>query len=42
VIIDDYESCFGCKKAMDEFIDARKIVADITLDGRGGCFFIKP
>jgi O-methyltransferase len=41
VIIDDYLSCYGCKKAVDEFIINHNIKADIKLDGRGGCYFIK-
>src|SRR5262249_38722920 len=42
VIVDDYESCFGCTKAVDEFLERRGIVANIQLDGRGGCYFFKP
>jgi hypothetical protein len=42
VIIDDYQSCFGCKRAVDEFIAARGLNVDIVLDGRGGCYFRKP
>jgi len=36
VIIDDYETTIGCKKAVDEFLDV-----ELHLDGRGGCYFIK-
>jgi hypothetical protein len=42
IIIDDYQSCFGCKKAVDEFIANRDLYVDICFDGRGGCYFIKP
>jgi O-methyltransferase len=41
VIIDDYESCFGCKKAVDEFITNKKLEVSLQLDGRGGGYFIK-
>lgn len=41
VIIDDYASCYGCRKAVDEFLSNRKIEAVIELDGRGGCYFFK-
>jgi len=42
IIIDDYLSCFGCKKAVDEFVTNRGIKVDLTMDGRGGCYFLKP
>jgi len=42
VIVDDYLSCYGCKKAVDEFMKNRGIYSDIVLDGRGGCYFFKP
>lgn len=42
VIIDDYLSCFGCQKAVDEFIEVRGLSVEIKLDGRGGCYFLKP
>jgi len=41
VIIDDYQSCYGCKRAVDEFIQDRHIVPVIKFDGRGGCYFKK-
>ncbi|MGQ9523366.1 MAG: TylF/MycF/NovP-related O-methyltransferase [Armatimonadota bacterium] len=42
VIIDDYCSCYGAKKATDEFLNSRKQNVDIQLDGRGGAFFVRP
>jgi len=42
VIIDDYENCFGCKKATDEFINDHNLKVNLIMDGRGGCYFIKP
>lgn len=42
VIIDDYQTCYGCKKAVDEFISKNNIHANMMFDGRGGCYFIKP
>jgi Macrocin-O-methyltransferase (TylF) len=42
VIVDDYLSCFGCQKAVDEFIETRNLSVVIELDGRGGCYFLKP
>jgi len=42
VIIDDYQSCIGCKRALDEFIAKRKLNVNFLYDGRGGCYFIKP
>jgi O-methyltransferase len=42
VIIDDYESVIGCKKAVDEFIANRRLDVKLVLDKRGGCHFIKP
>jgi hypothetical protein len=39
VILDDYFSCFGCKKATDEFLAAREKAYPIIPDGRGGAYF---
>ena len=39
VILDDYFSCFGCKKATDEFLAARGKTYPIIPDGRGGAYF---
>ena len=41
VIVDDYQSCYGCRRAVDEFIQDRHIVPVIKFDGRGGCYFRK-
>ena len=41
VIIDDYLSCIGCKRAVDEFIAKRDLKINVSLDGRGGCYLIK-
>ena len=42
VIIDDYGTCFGSKKATDEFIKFRKLKVTLIPDGRGGIYFFKP
>lgn len=42
LIIDDYTSCYGAQKAVDEFIAARGLAVTLTPDGRGGCYFVKP
>ena len=41
IIIDDYQSCYGCKRAVDEYIQKMDICPDIRFDGRGGCYFKK-
>lgn len=41
VMIDDYQSCYGCEKAVDEFISERGLNVTMNFDGRGGCFFTK-
>jgi hypothetical protein len=42
VILDDYGSVIGCKKATDEFLKDRKLNVKLSFDKRGGCYFAKP
>jgi hypothetical protein len=42
VIADDYHSCFGCTRAVDEFLAQRGLKPAIVPDGRGGAYFVKP
>jgi len=41
VIIDDYATCFGSRRAVDEFRAKRNITAPLCPDGRGGVWFQK-
>ncbi len=41
VIIDDYATCFGSRKAVDEFRAERSITSSLWPDGRGGAWFEK-
>ncbi|MDA9657595.1 TylF/MycF family methyltransferase [Alphaproteobacteria bacterium] len=41
IIIDDYATCFGSRKAVDEFRKQRNITTPLLLDGRGGVWFEK-
>ena len=41
VIIDDYATCFGSKKATDEFRLKHNITSPLMSDGRGGAWFEK-
>ena len=42
VIIDDYGSCHGARRAVDEFLAVRGVRVALEHDGRGGCKFRKP
>ena len=42
IIIDDYYSCYGARKATDEFLSTHGIDVMLVPDGRGGCSFSKP
>jgi O-methyltransferase len=42
VIIDDYATCFGSRKAVDEFRTEQNITTPLNPDGRGGVWFEKP
>ena len=41
VIIDDYATCYGSRKAVDEFIIENHIDTELIPDGRGGAWFKK-
>ena len=41
IIVDDYLTCYGSKKAVDEFLQKKEINPQIKLDGRGGIWFQK-
>ena len=41
VIIDDYATCFGSRRATDEFRAERNITSPLRPDGRGGVWFEK-
>ena len=42
VIIDDYWSCNGARKATNDFLSERHLDVELTPDGRGGISFSKP
>jgi O-methyltransferase len=41
VIVDDYATCYGSRRAVDEFLDLRGLSVDLREDGRGGVWFEK-
>ena len=41
IISDDYQSCYGAEKAVNEFIEKRNLNVKVILDGRGGCYWYK-
>lgn len=41
VIVDDYLTCYGSKKAVDEFLKDRGLKINLIQDGRGGVWFEK-
>jgi hypothetical protein len=41
-IVDDYGTFYGCRKAVDEFIQSRNLKVQAVSDGRGGFLFRKP
>jgi O-methyltransferase len=41
-IADDYGTFYGCRKAVDEFLQTRKLRVRVESDGRGGLIFRKP
>ena len=41
IIIDDYRSYPGSKKATDEYFENRNIAVDMSFDNRGGCYITK-
>lgn len=42
IVIDDYQSVVGCKKATDEFLRNRGLNVKLVFDNRGGAYFVKP
>jgi len=41
IIIDDYFSCFGSRKAVDEYLSLENRIYELIPDGRGGVYFKK-
>lgn len=42
IIIDDYATCYGSKKAVLEYLNENNISVKLQADGRGGAWFVKP
>ena len=42
IVIDDYGTCHGCRRATDEFLEERGVTVQFEDDGRGGVVFEKP
>jgi O-methyltransferase len=42
IIIDDYGTHIGCKKATDELLRNKDLNVKLIFDYRGGCYFVKP
>lgn len=41
IIVDDYGTCFGARRAVDEFLTGRGLAPPLEHDGRGGCLWRK-
>ena len=41
IIVDDYATCYGSQKALDEFMEVRDLDFSLNPDGRGGAWFQK-
>lgn len=41
-IVDDYDTCYGCQRAVDEFMQKRRMSIQYIPDGRGGILFRHP
>jgi len=41
IIVDDYATCYGSQRAVDEFFEERQLDFELKADGRGGAWFQK-